>query len=114
MRQYYGLDVPLAPDDSADLARLSVLWTGLPRESRCSRRATPANEWSTTDYLLRDIEYWLHWIQWSKTKDAKHKRNEPEPIETPEELSEAQRKADRAMANKSLIARQLGYGDDIL
>lgn len=108
-RQYYGVDVPATPDEGCDLARLSVLWTGLPSESRTARRINPENEWGPEAYLLRSIERWAHLIWWSKTKDARHRRREPKPVETPGEAAEARRRAERAEESRDLVARQLGY-----
>lgn len=108
-RQYYGIDVPASPDEGCDLARLSVLWTGLPPESRTARRINPANEWGTEAYLLRSIELWTHRLWWAETKDAKRGRRMPMPVETPGEAAEARRRAERAEESRDLVARQLGY-----
>lgn len=107
-RQFYGIDLPLAPEDG-DLPRRALLWAALPCESRTARRKNPALEWSTAEYLLRNVEYYVHLLWWSRTKDAKRGRNVPEPVPTPGQEAAARTRAGHALANKESITRRLGY-----
>ena len=52
----------------------------LPSESRCIRALVPEAEYTATQYLLSNIEYWLHWLAWSRTEDGQANRNRPKPI----------------------------------
>ena len=74
-QQCYGIDLNgITARRAADLAVM------LPSDSRVMRAICPEAGWSTTDYLLSAIEYWLHVLVWRETKDAKAKRNEPVQI----------------------------------
>ena len=75
-QQYYGLNIDGMGDEytflhAADLA------AQLPVGSRCMGILDPNLKWGDDTRLLALIEYWLHGIVWSMTKDAKNKRNEP-------------------------------------
>ena len=50
----------------------------LPAGSRVMGALNPEMKWDDKTRLLALIEYWLHGIVWSFSKDAKHNRNEPE------------------------------------
>lgn len=113
-RQFYGVDVPLSPSDDADVPRLSVLWTGLPRESRTARRMDPSLEWGPGEYLLRDIEFWSHALYWSRTKDARRGGNKPEAVRTPAEVARARERRDRSLASKRSVSLALGIDPGIM
>jgi hypothetical protein len=113
-RQFYGVDLPLAPEEGADLARLATLWTGLPRESRTARRMDPSLEWGPTDYLLRNVELWTHLAWWAQTKDARRRRNAPKPVETPGEAADARVRAERARASRRRVALMLGVDPGVM
>lgn len=110
-RQFYDIDIPLDLE-GADLARLSILWTGLPRESRTARRMNPDLEWNSADYLLKNIEYWTHVAAWVNTKDAKNHRNVPKPIDSPAQAIKAKRKAKESLKYKHEVAQILGIKDE--
>jgi hypothetical protein len=114
LRQFYGVDAPLAPDDAVDLARLSVLWTGLPRESRTARRMDPSLEWGPGDYILRNVEYWAHWLVWAQTKDAKRRRRAPEPLDDPAALAKARERAERAESDRRRVSLALGVDPSVM
>lgn len=110
-RQFYGIDLPLPEDAEGldfDMLRWSVLWEGLPRESRTARRLDASLEWSPTDYLLHSIEFSARWLQWARTKDGARGRNAPKPIQTPGERQRNRQRADAALARRKAIDRVLG------
>lgn len=109
-RQFYGMDVPCDPwADMGDLPRFAMLWSRLPSESRTARRLNPSLGWDDQTQMLQRIEYWLHWIQWSRTEDARHKRNRPSPLEPPWERLQRERRAEESREHKDEIAMELGY-----
>lgn len=109
-RQYYGMSMPVgAGDDPPDPELYSVLWTELPPESRCARRADPDSAWGDEEYLLRSIDYSLKVLAWQRTKDGQRGRNAPAPCPTPGETARRRGAAERSRANADSVARQLGY-----
>ncbi len=108
-RQFYGIDLPVEDDaDMADLPRMALLWSALPRESRTARRIDPALAWGDTEYLLHSIEYSLRVIAWQRTKDAERRRNQPKPWKTPGEAARARANADAALGRRQEIDEILG------
>lgn len=113
-RQFYGIDLPLAPTDE-DCSRWALLWQALPRESRSYRRFHPEGEWSEGEYMLASCAYYLNLLAWRQmTKDGQKGRNAPKPIRTPAQRAEAERRRDSAMGARGEIARALGYDPDNL
>lgn len=111
-RQFYNVDIPYPLSDDVDIGRLAVLWTGLPRESRTARRMNPDLEWNSESYLLSNIEYWAHFLAWAQTKDAKHKRNVPKPIDPPGKRIREQRHLKHSLENRKEVAQFLGIKDE--
>lgn len=107
-RQFYGMDLPLE-GDPPDPVLYSVLWSELPRESRCARRLDPDLGWGDAERLLRSIDYSLKLICWQRTKDGQHGRNAPDPAPTPGEAARARERAERSRRNADAVARRLGY-----
>lgn len=81
-RQYYGLNLESINTDYS-LRHAAVLAAQLPRESRSLTKTCPDLVWSDEMYMLSKIEHLCRVMLWTKTKDAEHKRNFPEPNDTP-------------------------------
>lgn len=81
-RQYYGLDLGEI-NISFSLRHAAVLASQLPRDSRALSAAHPDFIWSDEMYMLSRIEHLCRVLLWTKSKDAEHKRNFPEPNDTP-------------------------------
>lgn len=65
---------------------LKVIVRQCPRDSAIARAVEPdAATWGVQEQLLAEIADTLHWLQWTKTKDAAAKppRNAPDPIPRP-------------------------------
>ena len=109
-RQFYGVDLPVGDDEGGwpDLARAALLWRSLPPESRCARRMSPSLRWTQTDYLLRAVEHDLRVLIWTRTRDGEKGRRFPEPIRTPAERADAERRRDSALSERGEIDRILG------
>ena len=108
-RQFYGIDLPLAPTDG-DCSRWALLWQALPRESRCCRRFHPEAEWSEGEYMLASCMHYLHLLARRQvTRDGAKGRNPPRPPRTPAQRAEAERRRDAALASQNEIAARLGY-----
>lgn len=108
-RQFYGIDLPVdEPDEWPCLARHALLWSALPRESRCARRLAPSGEWGQAEYLLWQVEYDLRVLAWQNTRDGKRGRNRPRPLQTPGERAENTRRAAAALSQRDEIASSFG------
>jgi hypothetical protein len=85
-QQYYGIDLwwqlysGLEKLPRLDVAHMAALAYQLPPDSRVKRAVDPTGSNSTELQMLRRIEYNQRCYAWSKTKDAEHKRNEPQPV----------------------------------
>lgn len=55
----------------------------LPPDSRLVRALNPEFAWPPPEVFLSRLEYELHLLLWSQTKDAKYHRNVPEQILPP-------------------------------
>lgn len=104
-QQYYGLNLDGMGRDYS-YAHAAVLLSQLPRESRVARYIEPDAAWSEDTVLLASIDYWVRWIAWTKTKDAKHDRNHPEPVKTPSERKAARERG--AHVDLDLVRAVLG------
>lgn len=105
------MDLPVGDDEEpADMERCAMLWSALPRESRCVRRLHPECEWGVSEYMLRSIDLSLKRLWWAKTKDGEKGRNAPRPIATPAEAAGNRRRAESALSNKDEIDRILRTG----
>lgn len=62
---------------------LWVIVRQAPRDSAIRRAVDPKVAHTTELELLRVIEYRTHLTAWLHTEDAKHRRNQPEPIRFP-------------------------------
>lgn len=81
-QQFYGLDLDgMGREYTCEHA--AALAAQLPRESRCFRAEAPACEWGDSEYLLASIEHTARLLLWSKTEDARRRRNVPKPVQTP-------------------------------
>lgn len=110
-QRYYGLALPVGDGaDVPDLARMALLWAALPDSSRCVRRLVPEARWTSTDYLLRSIEYFAHVLAWQRTKDGLKGVNEPRPVQTPAERARNAERRDEALAARAEIDAILGMG----
>lgn len=108
-RQFYGIDLPVEePDEWPGLARHALLWSALPRESRCARRLATDCEWGPAEHLLRQVEYDLRVLCWQNTEDGHRGRNRPQPLQTPSERAGNRRRADAALARRDEIAAAFG------
>lgn len=65
---------------------LAALAAQLPANSRVSVAANPENAWSTSDYLLRSIEYQLRAFVWAMAGGDKVGAK-PEPVYSPGEFA---------------------------
>lgn len=108
-QRFYGVALPVEDDaDIADLARMALLWAALPDSSRCVRRLVPEARWTSTDYLLRSIEYHARVLAWQRTKDGLKGVNEPRPVQTPAERARNAERRDEALAARAEIDAILG------
>lgn len=89
LQQYYGLNID-GMGKGYSHAHAAALVAQLPAQSRVKTHYNPDSEWGEVEKMLASIDYTLRLIAWSKTKDAQHRRNEPQPVKTP-----AERKAER-------------------
>lgn len=90
---------------------LATLAAQLPANSRVSVAANPENAWSTSDYLLRSIEYQLRAFVWAMAGGDKVGAK-PEPVYSPGEFArheEAVADAERMARN---VAAVLGLGGE--
>ncbi|MFB7720738.1 DUF5361 domain-containing protein [Nocardia sp. NPDC056100] len=56
----------------------------LPPDSALTRHMyAETSRWQLDQYLLADMADCLRWLVWSKSDDARHGRNRPEPIPRP-------------------------------
>lgn|GEM_PF-797497 len=111
-REYYGIDLwdmdVFGEEHTRDVDRASILAAQLPGSSRLKRAASPLAGVTTTDALLREIEYnqriWLY----ANSEDAKRKVNIPEPIrfDGEEELKESIE--EREASRSAYVAAALG------
>lgn len=86
----------------------SVLCSQLRRESRSGAPAV-ADPWGPTDYLLANIEFYLHVLAWRGTEDAKLRANVPQPIEPP--LIAMGKAREDARTDPAEVAAALGVTD---
>lgn len=108
-RQFYGMDIPvLDGEEFDDLPRCALLWSALPRESRCARLARPDLAWSDAEHMLHSIEYSMRVLVWMGSRDGEKNRNRPKPWDTPGQLAEGRRRADSALAHRAEIDAVLG------
>lgn len=104
-RRYYGLDL-------ADMGRgysarhAAALCAQLPAGCRLLAPEGPPDPWAPTDYLLANIEFYLHVLCYRGTEDAKRGLNAPEPVEPP--LLRARRAAADAATDPAQVAEELG------
>lgn len=118
-QQFYGIGLPINEEEFPFLVpeRWTLLWEGLPKDSRTARRRDPSLEWTDADYILRSIEYNTALNIWSKTKGAERGRNKPEPILSPSERAEkAEReriRAEKERLAKKRLKRIYNIGDDV-
>lgn len=112
--QYYHVNVWHMGLDSdveyttSEVRLCSILAWQLPRDSRVWRAMDPAGAYDTATLLLRQLEYDVRAFNYGFSKDAEHKRNQPEPITLPGEEIERQRAEERADAAAAELARAFG------
>lgn len=74
-RSEYGCSLRgMRPSEVYDLIKM------LPPTSRLVRKLNPEYTWPPQEVFLSRLEYELHLLLWSQTKDAKYRRNVPEQI----------------------------------
>lgn len=106
-QQYYGIALPLEEEDEPpDFERMAVLWNQLPAESRTARTQAPELEWDAGEYLLWQIEYRLRELVWAMS-DRKKRGARPQPLSTPQKMTEARKKQRNALASKDELDRKL-------
>lgn len=90
---------------------LATLAAQLPANSRVSVAANPENAWSTSDYLLRSIEYQLRAFAWAMAGGDKVGAK-PEPIYSPGESARHEKAVEEAERMASSVAAVLGLGGE--
>ena len=111
-RECYGIDLwdmdVFGECMTRDVASASILAAQLPGASRTKRAISPLHGVSTTDALLREIEYnqriWLY----ANTEDAKNKANIPEPIRFDGESELKESIEQREASRSAYVASALG------
>lgn len=93
---------------TVDVKRASILAAQLPREARLHVEIDPRARISLEDELLRRIEFNQRVWQYSHTKDAKNRANEPEPILLPGEEEAREKAAEKAANHSKYVAEQFG------
>ena len=105
-QQYYGIDLWAlgldGNDTTREVVRAAILAAQLPEDSR-TVRAIAGTTWSTSDYLLRNIEHAARIILW-RDSDPKKRGEFPEPIPAPNETRKAETDAERAKKLARLVA----------
>ena len=105
-QQYYGLDLwalGLDGDETTrDVRRAAILAAQLPEDSRIVR-AVAGTTWSTSDYMLRNIEHATRIMLW-RDSDPKKRGEFPTPILAPNETRKAETDAERAAKMARLVA----------
>lgn len=89
------------------LSWLATLAAQLPANSRVSVAANPENAWSTSDYLLRSIEYQLRAFVWAMAGGDKVGAK-PEPIYSPGEFARHEEAVEQAERMAHNVASVLG------
>lgn len=112
--QYYHVNVWHMGLDSdvdyttAEVRLCSVLAWQLPRDSRVWHLVSPAGAYDAATLLIRQLEYDVRAFNYSFSKDAERKANQPEPMTLPGEEIERQRAEERADAAAAELARVFG------
>lgn len=105
-QQYYGIDLWAlgldGNDTTRETKRAAILAAQLPEDSR-TIRAIAGTTWSTSDYLLRNIEHAARIILW-RDSDPKKRGEFPAPIPAPNETRKAETDAERAKNLARLVA----------
>ena len=86
---------------------LAALAAQLPANSRVSVAANPENAWSTSDYLLRNIEYQVRAFAWAFAGGDKVGAK-PEPIYSPGEFARHEGAIEEAARMAHNVASVLG------
>lgn len=91
-------------------AHAAALAAQLPAGSRVWRGT--AAEWTTSDYLLANVEHTLRVLAWQNTEDAQKRRNYPKHVETPADREQRDAHALSALQNRAwvdeVLARKQG------
>lgn len=106
-QQYYGLNLD-GMGHGYSIEHAACLAAQLPRESRTIRAISPAAAWGWTENLLANIEYWLHVLAWTKTKDGEKGRNKPQRIDPSDTEEERKRRHERAVRKRAHVDSILG------
>lgn len=80
---------------------LATLTTQLPATSRIARAEHPENEWTTTDYLLRQLEYGVRLLMWGLGGGDSQK---PDPIPSPADRAAHEEAVEQAEQMAQTIA----------
>ena len=105
MQQYYNLNL----DDMGvkySYEHAAALVSQLPRGSRVLKAIDPDTALSDEALLLLQVEFYTHWLMWSKTKDASSGRNKPKPLPLPSETRKEQKRI--RSSNKRFVDKILG------
>lgn len=79
-----GLRLRNLGSDALTWRDLKVIVRCSPLDSALTRAKYPVEQqWQLSQQLLADMADSLRWLVWSKTTDAQHGRNRPDPIERP-------------------------------
>lgn len=111
-QQYYGMNL-LQRDcycalcgskTTHEVARLALLAAQLPQDSRTAVAEHPERAWSTSDYLLRQIDYVLRLFVWGLGGGDKS-GPQPEPIYSPAEIITNEQEIEAAEKMASAVAK---------
>lgn len=91
---------------TADIRWLATLAAQLPNDSRTAIAEHPENAWSTSDYLLRQIDYTMRTVVWALAGGDKS-GPAPEPVYSPSELADHEAAVKRAENMAATVARLL-------
>lgn len=111
-QQYYGVNLFAYGADLREgrttqvISWLAVLAAQLPNDSRTAIAQHPESAWSTSDYLLRQIDYVLRMTTWALAGGDKC-GPKPEPVYSPAETIDHEEAARQAENMASVVAKLL-------
>lgn len=91
---------------TTDIRWLATLAAQLPYDSRTAIAEHPENAWSTSDYLLRQIDYTIRTVVWALAGGDKS-GPAPEPAYSPAEIEDHEAAVKRAEEMASTVAKLL-------
>lgn len=81
-----------------------MLVAQLPNDSRTAVALHPESAWSTSDYLLRQIDYEIRTALWALA-GGKKAGPQPEPVYSPAEMAEHEEAVDQAESMAATVAK---------